>query len=69
MCHYLRSPYTPAVFHFVIGCLQISGPSIGAARPHIDHGPPYLLVTLLLSPQCDLCPCTASIAPLCHVPL
>ncbi|CAI9556711.1 unnamed protein product [Staurois parvus] len=35
-------------------------PLHAAARPHIGHGPPYLLVTLLLSPQCDLGPCTAS---------
>ncbi|CAI9583557.1 unnamed protein product, partial [Staurois parvus] len=35
-------------------------PPIGAARPQIGHGPPYRLVTLLLSPQCDLGPCTAS---------
>ncbi|CAI9537928.1 unnamed protein product, partial [Staurois parvus] len=35
-------------------------PPIGAARPQIGHGPPYRLVTLLLGPQCDLGPCTAS---------
>ncbi|CAI9606698.1 unnamed protein product, partial [Staurois parvus] len=35
-------------------------PPIGAARPQICHGPPYRLVTLLLGPQCDLGPCTAS---------
>ncbi|CAI9605251.1 unnamed protein product, partial [Staurois parvus] len=58
-CATFRSPHTPAVFHFVIGCWQITGP-IGAARPQICHGPPYRLVTLLLGPQCDMGPCTAS---------
>ncbi|CAI9565722.1 unnamed protein product [Staurois parvus] len=35
-------------------------PPHAAARPQIGHGPPYRLLTLLLSPQCDLGPCTAS---------
>ncbi|CAI9541416.1 unnamed protein product, partial [Staurois parvus] len=38
----------------------IPPPPHAAARPVICHGPPYRLVTLLLGPQCDMGPCTAS---------
>ncbi|CAI9605033.1 unnamed protein product, partial [Staurois parvus] len=58
-CATFRSLHT-AGFHFVIGLLADYRPPIGAARPQICHGPPYRLVTLLLGPQCDLGPCTAS---------
>ncbi|CAI9572921.1 unnamed protein product [Staurois parvus] len=58
-CATFRSPHTAGVFHFVIGCWQITGlPPIAAARPVIlswvPVRPPIAAV---------------SIATLCHVPL
>ncbi|CAI9565763.1 unnamed protein product, partial [Staurois parvus] len=32
-CATFRSPHTAGGFHFVIGCWQITGPPIAAARP------------------------------------
>ncbi|CAI9604116.1 unnamed protein product, partial [Staurois parvus] len=40
-CATFRSPHTAGVFHFVIGCWQITGLPIAAARPVICHGPQY----------------------------
>ncbi|CAI9562905.1 unnamed protein product, partial [Staurois parvus] len=59
-CATFRSPHTAGVFHFVIGCWQITGLPIAAARPVICHGPPYRLLMLLPGPQCLMGPCTAS---------
>ncbi|CAI9616749.1 unnamed protein product, partial [Staurois parvus] len=59
-CATFRSPHTAGGFHFVIGCWQINGPSIAAARPVICHGPPYRLLMLLPGPECVMGPCTAS---------
>ncbi|CAI9603983.1 unnamed protein product, partial [Staurois parvus] len=60
-CATFRSPHTAGGFHFCHRVLTDYGPPIAAARPVICHGPPYLrLVTLLLGPQCDMGPCTAS---------
>ncbi|CAI9619421.1 unnamed protein product, partial [Staurois parvus] len=59
-CATFRSPHTAAGFHFVIGCWQITGLSIAAARPLICHGPLYRLLMLLPGPQCLMGPCTAS---------
>ncbi|CAI9555103.1 unnamed protein product [Staurois parvus] len=59
MCHFEISSHSCGC-PFCHRLLADYRPSIGAARPHIGHGPPYRLVTLLLSPQCDLGPCTAS---------
>ncbi|CAI9608764.1 unnamed protein product, partial [Staurois parvus] len=59
-CATFRSPHTAGGFHFVIGCWQITGPPIAAARPVICHGPPYRLLMLLPGPECVMGPCTAS---------
>ncbi|CAI9604140.1 unnamed protein product, partial [Staurois parvus] len=54
---------------FVIGCWQIYGPPIAAARPLICHGPLYRLLMLLPGPQ-SLGPPIAAARPLiCHGPL
>ncbi|CAI9565579.1 unnamed protein product, partial [Staurois parvus] len=44
-CATFRCPHTPAGFHFVIGCWQITGSPIAAARPLMCHGPLYRLLT------------------------
>ncbi|CAI9613483.1 unnamed protein product, partial [Staurois parvus] len=59
-CATFRSPHTAGGFHFVIGCWQITGLPIAAARPVICHGPPYRLLMLLPGPECLMGPCTAS---------
>ncbi|CAI9595232.1 unnamed protein product, partial [Staurois parvus] len=60
-CATFRSPHTLLVCSiFCHRVLADYGPPIAAARPVICHGPPYRLVTLLLGPQCDMGPCTAS---------
>ncbi|CAI9604542.1 unnamed protein product, partial [Staurois parvus] len=59
MCHFQVSSHSCG-FPFCHRLLADYRPPIGAARPQICHGPPYRLVTLLLGPQCDLGPCTAS---------
>ncbi|CAI9538385.1 unnamed protein product, partial [Staurois parvus] len=59
-CATFRSPHTAGVFHFVIGCWQITGLPFAAARPVICHGPLYRLLMLLPGPQCLMGPCTAS---------
>ncbi|CAI9588049.1 unnamed protein product, partial [Staurois parvus] len=60
-CATFRSPHTLLVCSiFCHRVLTDYGPPIAAARPVICHGPPYRLVTLLLGPQCDMGPCTAS---------
>ncbi|CAI9607391.1 unnamed protein product [Staurois parvus] len=59
MCHFQVSSHSCG-FPFCHRLLADYRPPIGAARPQICHGPPYRLVTLLLVPQCDLGPCTAS---------
>ncbi|CAI9596286.1 unnamed protein product [Staurois parvus] len=69
MCHFEISSHSCGC-PFCHRLLADYRPSIGATKPQIGHGPPYRLVTLLLVPQCDLGPCTASpLLPLCHVPL
>ncbi|CAI9619424.1 unnamed protein product, partial [Staurois parvus] len=55
-CATFRSPHTAAVFHFVIGCWQITGLPFAAARPLICHGPLYRLLMLLPGPQCAWVP-------------
>ncbi|CAI9536199.1 unnamed protein product, partial [Staurois parvus] len=63
LCHVplSGSPHTLLVCSiFCHRVLADYGPPIAAARPVICHGPPYRLVTLLLGPQCDMGPCTAS---------
>ncbi|CAI9602188.1 unnamed protein product, partial [Staurois parvus] len=73
-CATFRSPHTAGVFHFVIGCWQITGlplllpgpcnlPWAPVPPPHAAAGPESLMG-----------PCTppiaaVSIATLCHVPL
>ncbi|CAI9537729.1 unnamed protein product, partial [Staurois parvus] len=52
-CATFRSPHTAGVFHFVIGCWQITGLPIAAARPVICHVPPYRLLMLL--PRSRVC--------------
>ncbi|CAI9607312.1 unnamed protein product, partial [Staurois parvus] len=59
MCHFQVSSHS-CWFPFCHRLLADYRPPIGAARPQICHGPPYRLVTLLLGPQCDMGPCTAS---------
>ncbi|CAI9612505.1 unnamed protein product, partial [Staurois parvus] len=60
-CATFRSPHTAGVFHFVIGCWQITGlPLLAAARPVICHGPLYRLLMLLPGPESLMGPCTAS---------
>ncbi|CAI9548174.1 unnamed protein product, partial [Staurois parvus] len=59
MCHFEVSSHS-CCFPFCHRLLADYRPPIGAARPQICHGPPYRLVTLLLGPQCDMGPCTAS---------
>ncbi|CAI9586765.1 unnamed protein product [Staurois parvus] len=59
MCHFEISSHSCGC-PFCHRLLADYRPSIGATRPQIGHGPPYRLVTLLLGPQCDLGPCTAS---------
>ncbi|CAI9555975.1 unnamed protein product, partial [Staurois parvus] len=59
MCHFQVSSHCWWV-PFCHRVLTDYGPPIAAARPVICHGPPYRLVTLLLGPQCDMGPCTAS---------
>ncbi|CAI9576267.1 unnamed protein product, partial [Staurois parvus] len=59
MCHFQVSSHS-CCFPFCHRLLADYRPPIGAARPQICHGPPYRLVTLLLGPQCDMGPCTAS---------
>ncbi|CAI9573681.1 unnamed protein product [Staurois parvus] len=69
MCHFEVSSHSCG-FPFCHRLLADYRPSIGAARPQIGHGPPYRLVTLLLSPQCDLGSLyRLPLLPLCHVPL
>ncbi|CAI9542394.1 unnamed protein product, partial [Staurois parvus] len=60
MCHFQVSSHCWCVTFFVIGCWQITGPHIAAARPLICHGPLYRLLMLLPGPQSLMGPCTAS---------
>ncbi|CAI9622766.1 unnamed protein product, partial [Staurois parvus] len=46
-CATFRSPHTAGVFHFVIGCWQITGLPLLLPGPVICHGPPYRLLMLL----------------------
>ncbi|CAI9582740.1 unnamed protein product, partial [Staurois parvus] len=59
-CATFRSPHTAGVFHFVIGCWQITGLPLLLPRPVICHGPPYRLLMLLPGPESLMGPCTAS---------
>ncbi|CAI9584913.1 unnamed protein product, partial [Staurois parvus] len=77
-CATFRSPHTAGVVpFFVIGCWQITGLPLAAARPLICHGPLYRLLMLLARPRFQSLswvpvrpPIAAvSIATLCHVPL
>ncbi|CAI9560965.1 unnamed protein product, partial [Staurois parvus] len=60
MCHFQVSSHCWCVPFFVIGCWQITGPPIAAARPLICHGPLYRLLILLPGPESLMGPCTAS---------
>ncbi|CAI9619807.1 unnamed protein product, partial [Staurois parvus] len=60
MCHFQVSSHCWCVPFFVIGCWQITGLPIAAARPLICHGPLYRLLMLLPGPESLMGPCTAS---------
>ncbi|CAI9596149.1 unnamed protein product, partial [Staurois parvus] len=60
MCHFQVSSHCCCVPFFVIGCWQITGPPIAAARPVICHGPLYRLLMLLPGPESLMGPCMAS---------
>ncbi|CAI9560570.1 unnamed protein product, partial [Staurois parvus] len=56
----VSSTHCGCVEFFDIGCWQITGPPIAAARPLICHGPLYRLLMLLPGPESLMGPCTAS---------
>ncbi|CAI9609112.1 unnamed protein product, partial [Staurois parvus] len=61
MCHFQVSSHCWCVEFFDIGCWQIMGLPIAAARPLICHGAPiYRLLMLLPGPESLMGPCTAS---------
>ncbi|CAI9597822.1 unnamed protein product, partial [Staurois parvus] len=60
MCHFQVSSHCWWFHFFVIGCWQITGLPIAAARPLICHGPLYRLLMLLPGPESLMGPCTAS---------
>ncbi|CAI9576285.1 unnamed protein product, partial [Staurois parvus] len=60
MCHFQVSSHCWCVPFFVIGCWQITGLPLAAARPLICHGPLYRLLMLLPGPESLMGPCTAS---------
>ncbi|CAI9553175.1 unnamed protein product, partial [Staurois parvus] len=73
-CATFRSPHTAGVFHFVIGCWQITVLHCYAARPVICHRPLYRLLMLLPVQSLSWVPvrppiAAVSIATLCHVSL
>ncbi|CAI9623570.1 unnamed protein product [Staurois parvus] len=73
MCHFQVSSHTAEFFD--IGCWQIKGPPIAAARPLICHRPLYTASSCCCQVQSlswvPVRPPIAavSIATLCHVPL
>ncbi|CAI9558936.1 unnamed protein product [Staurois parvus] len=67
MCHFQVSSHCGG-FHLFLGCLADYRAFLRChLAPSRPWAPRYRLVTLLLGPQCDLGPCTAShCLPLCH---
>ncbi|CAI9554997.1 unnamed protein product, partial [Staurois parvus] len=60
MCHFQVSSHCWCVPFFVIGCWQITGHPIAAARPLICHGPLYRLPHAAARSRVSHGPCTAS---------